>query len=286
MDLHLLSDDQRRAHCRRELEALEHWLRRLIHETFSAAHGTEYLGAMHHGGRVIKKEVADAVADRRAKEPGRYSRSVDAAHLGDLVTIICNPENWQHHFGAALREAFPLGAGEARFFLGRLVGVRNKLSHANPISVHEAARVICYTMDVTEALKGHYMNRNLGSEYNVPTIIRITDSLGNVLTATPPNFITGDFSATPLRPGDCFSIEAEIDPTFERSGYRVKLKWSGQSRDERHEDSERAIIHIENRHVREAFDVQCMVISTREWHKFGDFDDFARIRYKVLPPLS
>jgi hypothetical protein len=133
MDLHFLSDDERRPHCRCELEALEHWLRRLIHETFSAAHGAEYLDAVDQGGRrLIKKQVALDIADRRAREPLRYQRPVDAAHLDDVVTVICNAEHWRHYFGAALSGAFPLGNEEARTFLRRLVDVRNKLSHANP----------------------------------------------------------------------------------------------------------------------------------------------------------
>ena len=227
MDLHLLSDDERRSLCRRELEGLELWLRRLIHEAFSAAHGADYLDAVDQGGRrLIKKQVAGDIADRRAREPLRYHRPVDAAHLDDLATVICNPENWRHYFGAALSGAFPLGNVEARTFLGRLVGIRNKLSHANPISVHEAARVTCYTLDVIEALKGYYMNRNLENEYNVPTIIRVTDSFGNVFDisgmrgAREDAIVRKAESSGDLRPGERLSIEIEVDPSFERSNYR------------------------------------------------------------------
>jgi Swt1-like HEPN len=248
MDLHLLSDDERRALCRRELEALELWLRRLIHEAFSAAHGAEYLDAVDRGGRLIKKQVAGDIADRRAKEPLRYHRPVDAAHLDDLVTVLCNPQNWRHYFGAALSGAFPLGNEEARTFFGRLVGVRNKLSHANPISVHEAARVICYTLDVIEALKGYYMNGNLENEYNVPMIIRVTDSFGNVFDVSglrgDQEFTTRTSSS--LRPGDRLSIEIEIAPSFERSSYCLKWGWSRKGSGEE-EDSERIVIEIENR---------------------------------------
>jgi hypothetical protein len=70
MDLHVLSDNERRALCRRELEGLEHWLRRLIHKEFSAAHGADYLNAADQScRRLIKKPVADEIAKRRAKEP-------------------------------------------------------------------------------------------------------------------------------------------------------------------------------------------------------------------------
>ena len=249
MDLHLLSDDERRALCRRELEALEHWLRRLIHEPLSAAHGADYLVAVDQGGRrLIKKPVADGIADRLKDEPSRYHRPVDAAHLGDLVTVICNPFNWRQYFGAALSKAFPLGSEEARTFLGRLVDVRNKLSHANPISLHEAARVICYTLDVIEALKGYYTERNMENEYNVPTVIRVTDSLGNVCDVSQRR---GGGAAVcrlekspsgSLRPGDRLSIEVEIDPSFEGSSYGILWIWDGK-RSEDDATSRRVVIH-------------------------------------------
>lgn len=285
MDLHLLSDDERRALCRRELEALELWLRRLIHEAFSAAHGAEYLDAVDRGGRLIKKQVAGGIADRRAREPLRYHRPVDAAHLDDLVTVLCNPQNWRHYFGAALSEAFPLGDEEARTFLGRLVDVRHKLSHANPISVHEAARVTCYTLDVIEALKGYYMKRNLENEYNAPTIIRVTDSLGNVFDASnrKGSVFTAESSGH-LRAGERLSIEVEIASSFERSSYRIKWTWPAMT--SKAEDSERIVIELENRHVHRNFDVCCLVKSNKEWHRLGEYDDLVSLLYRVLPPLS
>lgn len=292
MDLHLLSDDERRALCRRELEGLEHWLRRLIHEAFSAAHGADYLNAVDQSGRrLIKKSVADEIAKRRAKEPPRYHRPVDAAQLSDLVIIICNPENWLHRFGNALSEAFPLGSQEARALLNRLVDVRNKLSHANPISVHEAARVISYTLDVIEALKGYYVTQNLEKEYNVPTVIRLADSLGNVFDVSgkrgdrEASFIQFDARRSgSLRPGERLSIEAEIDPSFERSIYRIHWHWPPSFSSS--EDNEQILIEIDNRHVRQTFTVTCLIISNNNWHKHGDYDDRIFIHYRVLPPLS
>ena len=288
MDLHLLSDDERRAQCRRELEGLEHWLRRLIHETLSAAHGAEYLDGVDQGGRrVIKKPVARDITDRRAREPQRYHRPVDAAHLDDLVTVLCNPENWRQYFGEALSGAFPLGSEEARTFLGRLIDIRHKLSHANPISVHEAARVVCYTLDVIGALKGYYMKRNLENEYNVPRILRVADSLGNVyhVPELGGEGVTSIRTTPSLRPGDRLSIEVEIDPSFERSSYTIEWRWLRMTSEEGG-DSERLVIDIDNRHVDETFKVQCYVNSTKEWHRHGVFDDLVQITYRVLPPLS
>jgi hypothetical protein len=290
MNLHLLSDDERRAHCRRELEALEHWLRRLIDETFSAAHGPDYLEAVDQGGRqLIKNEVRRGIAERRAKEPLRYQRPVDAAHLDDLVTIVCKPEHWQQHFRTALSEAFPHGNDEARTFLTRLVDIRNKVSHANPISVHEAARVICYTLDVIEGLKACYRMRNLESEYNVPRVLRVSDSLGNVCyPPAMPGYYEGgvwcNFNATPLRPGECLSIEVEIDPSFDRSNYH--FRWVIGNNLLENYDERRLAMEIENRHVSQQFTLLCHVTSTKEWHRLGQHDDFVGVVYKVLPPLS
>jgi hypothetical protein len=292
--LHLLSDDERRALCRRELEALEHWLRRLIHESLSAAHGPDYLEAVDQGRRcVFNGEVRKSIVRRQREEPQRYQRPVDAALLDDLVTVICNPFNWKQYFGAALSKAFPLGNDEARSFLKRLVPIRNKLSHANPISVHEAARVICYTLDVIQALKDYYMKQNLEKDYNVPTIIRVTDSLGNVCNVSSER---GDkeggfpcrFNRTPsgyLRPGDRLSIEVEVDPSFERSSYRIQWIWNSMKPEE-DKDCRRIVIDFENRHVKQEFAVWCRVISSEEWHKLGGYDDEVGAIYRVLPPLS
>jgi hypothetical protein len=227
----------------------------------------------------VKKGVADDIADRLAKEPTRYGRLIDAAHLDDLRTIICNPQNWRQYFGAALIEAFPHGSVEARTFLGRLVPIRHKVSHANPISVHEAVRVVCYTLDVIEALKGYYMKRNLEQEYNAPTIIRAADSLGNVYDI--PGMPRGAIQLPPklantLWPGDRLSIEVEVDPSFERSSYSIKWGWMG-AEEEAPADSERVVIDIENKHVRTIFSVSCQVISNKDWHRFGNFDDMIYI---------
>jgi hypothetical protein len=66
MLLHALSDGERRSHCRREIEALEHWLRRLVHETFSDAYGPAYLDAIgEDGNRIFKSETAKELNARR-----------------------------------------------------------------------------------------------------------------------------------------------------------------------------------------------------------------------------
>jgi hypothetical protein len=120
MPLHELTDDERRSHCRREIEALECWLRRLVHETFSKAYGPGYLDATgKDGNQLFRTDTVKAIEVRRSEEPSRYARPIDAATLDDLVRVICKPENYNQHFFNALRIAFPERAQEARTFLNR-----------------------------------------------------------------------------------------------------------------------------------------------------------------------
>jgi hypothetical protein len=226
MPLHALSDDERRSHCRREIEALEHWLRRLVHETFSEAYGANYLHAADNdGNRLFKSETAAEIEARRGREPSRYPRPIDAAHLDDLVRVICKHENYTRHFREALHTAFPQGNEEARTFLNRVVEIRHNLSHATPLSVHDALRVICYSQDVLASLKGYYTAMNEKNEYNVPMIMKIADSQGNVCESTEiVRNATGAglcaFQVKPsgrFYPGDRIAIEVEVDPSFEHS---------------------------------------------------------------------
>jgi hypothetical protein len=292
MPLHALSDDERRSHCRREIEALEHWLRRLVHETFSEVYGTAYLDAVgDDGNRLFKSETAKAIEARQGRDPSRYPRRIDAAHLDDLVKLICKSENYRRHFRSALGAVFPQGNEEARTYLTRVVEVRHKLSHANPITVHDAARVICYTQDVLASLKEHYAAMNEQREYNVPMIIKVADSLGNAFQDTGIARNSADFAefnfyktgSGRLYPGDRLAVEVEVDPTFERSSYQLHWGWPG-NQSSQFADTERVVIDIENSHVRERFSVKCRIISNRAWQRHGTHDDMVILSYKVLPP--
>jgi hypothetical protein len=268
---------------------------RLVHETFLAAYGPEYLDATGEDGtRLFRKKTIKVIEVRRREEPSRYARPIDAATLDDLVRIIYKPETYNRHFVSALRAAFPEGPQEARTFLDRLVDIRNKLSHANPISVHEAARAICYTQDVIASLKEHYATMNQQKEYDVPTIIRVADSLGHVrheseLISTGLGCFC-DFSneaSGRLHPGERLTIEVEVDPTYERSSYRFRwMTFHGTPPSSFNDDVEYVTIEIDDSHVGRIFDVRCEVTSNKGWHRYGRHDDMVDLRYKVRPPPS
>ena len=168
MPLHKLSEIELRDHCKRTVEGLERWLRRLVDESLTAAYGPNYLSASRPSGdRVINADISRRITERAASEPLKYARAIDAADLDDTIKIVCNPELYAAQFKHALSDAFPEGCTEARTFLSRLLSPRNALSHARPISIHEAHRVLCYSQDVIEALKAHYQKGQLQKQYNV-----------------------------------------------------------------------------------------------------------------------
>ena len=65
MPLHKLSEDELRSHCKRTVEALEFWLRRLIHVCLSETYGSEYVHATKSNGvdRVIRSEIAKRLTE-------------------------------------------------------------------------------------------------------------------------------------------------------------------------------------------------------------------------------
>lgn len=100
----------------------------------------------------------------------------------------------------------------------RLLDPRNRFYHSNPISLHQAEQVVCYSTDIIEFLKQHYGAIGMQSEYNVPTILKFSDSFGNVYFRNQMIDWAGgvlmDLSDQPknvLWPGDILTLEVEVD---------------------------------------------------------------------------
>ncbi|MGO4838911.1 hypothetical protein AB4144_42350, partial [Rhizobiaceae sp. 2RAB30] len=185
--------------------------------------------------------------------------------------------------------AFPNGGEEASTFMNRLVAPRNKLAHANPVSVREAEQVICYCHDVIESLKAFFAERNMDREYNAPTIVRISDSFGKTAHAgeirrngTGAGLVS--WTESTLRAGVTLSLEVEVDESFHADFYRfdwVVPAYEGPSLVGR-----RITVNIVNRFVSPSFTVYCIVTSDQDWHRLGEHDDSVAIAYKVLPPAG
>jgi hypothetical protein len=291
MPLYSLAERDLRDHCKRAIEALELWVRRLIHQKLNASYGVNYLDAQRpNGDRVVKKDIAVGLARRMASEPIRFPTPIDAAFLEDAVSLLCNPELYRRHFAVALEEAFPDGREEAHTFLKRLVPIRNSLSHSNPISVHDAYRVLCYTHDIIRSIKEHYKAINMQQQFNAPTVIRMTDSLGHAVSFSaanrhPDSFGMLDYSRDDkaiLHCGDSLSIEVEVDPTFDPSTYEIE--WLIANIGGPPMRGPKFVLLLEERYVSTRFCAVCRVTSNARWHKLGTHDDQIDIAYRVLPP--
>lgn len=292
MPLHSVPEVELRDHCKRSVEALELWLRRLIDQKLSAAYGQNYIDATNpNGERIVRNEIGRRLKEKVAKEPNRFARLVDAAFLDDAIDLICNPRLYKLYFGDALRAAFPNGEAEARTFLTRLVSPRNALYHANPITVHYAYRILCYSQDVIDALKQHYRTKNMQEQFNVPTVIRISDSLGHVVYFSdsnrhPDGPAMVDYSRDEqayLRSGDTISIDVDVDPSFDPSTYEIK--WSISNIGGPQIQGRKFTLLLTDKYVSTRFCAVCRVISNAGWHKLGTHDDQIDISYRVLPPV-
>ncbi|MEO1126504.1 MAG: hypothetical protein AAFX95_20890 [Cyanobacteria bacterium J06639_16] len=265
------------------METLELWLRRLIHDKLTDAHGHSYFDHEFGGNHIFRAEVRRNATTRMREQPNRYSRPIDALLLDDLVATLCKEDLYRLYFRDALIGAFPEGREEARTFLTRLVNIRNPLSHANPISDHQALRVLCYSKDVIQSITDHYEVLGMGREFNAPTIVAFRDSEGHAeqIVATRARC---DFSETVFRPGDRLRAEVDVDDTFPADSYTVKWVVANISAGESEIGNSFELL-LTPRHVGEIFTICATLTSNKDWHRHSNFDATLAITYKVLTPL-
>jgi hypothetical protein len=152
--------------------------------------------------------------------------------------------------------------------------------------------VLCYSTDVIEGLKEYYTKMGMSQSYNVPTVVRIWDSLGHEdhLTGEDQNHDGPrcvDYSrdkASYLRCGDTLRIEVNVDPTFDAQEYEITWAISDIGGVEL-PPGNTFHLHLTERYVATRFCVVCYVASKKNWHKLGRCDDQVDIAYRVLPPL-
>ncbi len=288
-------EQELRSYCRARLEALELWLRRLIHQTLADAYGEHYFDhADQHGNRLIKTAIVRDVDQRMRRSAGRYPRRVDALQLDEAIDILCKPGLYDRHFRHALQTAFPEGHEEARTFLYRLLEPRNHLAHANGISIHQAKRVICYTEDVIDSLKRSYRDQGMQEEYDAPLILRFSDSFGNEMhreqmRPVHDGGIGAFFHEDPetfLRPGEILKLEIEVDPNYDRGSYTIQ--WACMKGLAGIEDTApQLVIPIDWHHVGRQLSIHCHVTANRAWHRMqSGADDFLAVSYRVQPPIG
>lgn len=296
------TEDDLRSVCRKEIETLEHWVRRLIHETLTTHYGADYFAYKNNDEPLIKGEITSRVNKMREDNPGRFPRSIDAFFLGDLIYVLCKKPLYDAHFKEALCEVYPHGNDEARFFLEKIEAIRNKLSHANPISVREAEQVICYCHDVIDSLKEYYRKTGKEKEYNVPLFIRATDSLGNIFLPEKeglPLKLYIDLSkpipakeyGIKLRAGETYGLSVVVDPAFDPSTY--SLEWSiisgltGDNYKRKWKNVTQIEFPVVNKTVGSSFEITCRLKTNKDWHKHNWYDDCFEVHiYTILPPIE
>lgn len=285
MALHLVPSEELRVACRQRLEACELWLRRLVHDQFRSDFGDNYLHTANVAGHaVFKADIRKHVAARLAANPARYRRPIDTLQLDHLATVICKPDAYEKFFRPAFHYEFPNGNEHLRVVINRLVPIRNALSHANPLSINDAERALCYSSDIISSLTKHYEDIGMNQEFNAPLFTRFSDSLGNVehpkTSGEQLNFTEG----SPLRCGQSVRLEVEVDSHYSPDDYVVKWQVANISHGESATGTSFELTLLP-RHVNQSFAMFVSVTSTRDWHRHGNHDAQLVLVYTVLPPV-
>lgn len=291
MPLHSLTEDELRSLCKKRAESLEYWLRRIIHEKFTSHYGADYFTEkLDNGESVIKREISQKAIGRKEAQPERYTRNIDATLLDDVIAILCNNKNYKPFFKEAFIKVSPLGNEQLKHILNKIWECRNPLSHANPIGVRQAEQLLCYSNDIIDSLKEYYREQGASNMYNVPTILKMVDSFGNTIyreqmVKTGEDTVLiglNNDSRYFLRPSDTYSVELEIDPSFETSSYEIEW-YVGHSKVE--EKSNKLTITFENKHVASLLHIFCSIKTYNDWHKCSNGnDDNLTLMLKILPP--
>lgn len=280
-----------RSECKIVIENLEIWIRNIIDKELTGKYGSQFWDFQDaDGNRLISNGIIKEAKARFENEPERYPRFVDTLLLDDIIRIICKPDLYREVFNPYLVNAFPDGNAVARTYLNKLIPIRNKLYHSNPISNHEALQAMCYSNDIVNSIKQCYKEKNMEKKYNAPTIIKISDSFGNQFNESQiSRNNTGrghcDTRKKDLKVsvGDKIIIEVEIDPSFDPSGYEISWVFDKKDQSTFTEVGNRIEIDIENKHVRTDFGIYCLVKSNKEWHRCGNVDDSVSMYYEIIP---
>ncbi len=289
MPLSKLPDRDIRGYGKEYIESLEYWLRIVIDRELRINYGSNYINAKDDRGNfLLNGNIRKEIETRYNSEIARYPRPIDACLLDTSIEIVTKPHLFNLHFRKYFELNFRIGREMLAEVLNRLVYPRNCLYHSNPISIRALEQVVCYTNDVIDSIKDYYRNNNMNEEFNVPKILKFTDSFGNSQYReqfNPNNVSTIHLGFIEpkyyLYPGDKLKIEVEMDTTFARTDYRIS--WGSAKGIDSVQDSNILNLTIEERHIGDNVDIQIRVVSNEKWHKFGDYDDFLLIRYRVLP---
>ena len=289
-----LAETELRDLCRHHIDTFENWSRRIIDETFKSCYGSDYFNIMISVDQpLIKNEIKSRIEQRVRDNPGRFPRKIDAILLEDIEYFLCRNDLYSSHFKTVL-EPFYSGVLEVRKVLNRLIPIRNKLSHGNTISIHEAEQCICYIGDFIDVYKQHYLTIGKERDYNVPVFLRIKDSLGNDIIREDPryewelNFYGTTAPKIQLRSGESYKLWVEVDSSFDSSFYEISWIVSQNYTTVINRGKGSVIdFTLNNENVSYAPKIRISLTTKRDWHRFHDKDDIIELNYeKILPPIE
>ena len=289
-----LTETELRDLCRHHIDTFENWSRRILDETFKKCYGSDYFNFMISEEQpLFKSEIKRRIEQRIRDNPGRFPRKIDAILLEDIEYFFCRDDLYTSHFKEIL-EPFYSGVLEARTVLNRLIPIRNKLSHGNTISIHEAEQCICYIGDFIDVYKKHYLDIGKERDYNVPVFLRIKDNLGTDIIREDSSyswelhFYGMTAPKIQLRSGDSYKLWVEVDSSFDSTFYEiswiVKQDYSTVINKGKGNVIE---FTLNNRNVSYSPEICISLITKRDWHRFHDEDDIIKLHYKkILPPIE
>lgn len=283
------SDEELRTICRNHIENFEKWARIFIHNVLSEKIGDNYFHEKGADGNYrMKKAIVEKADKMMADEPLRFPTPLDTLFVEDIIYILCKPDFYRDYFSPYLHDMYPEGNNELRTFLERLIPIRNKLSHTNPFSIREAERCVCYSNDFIDCIKEYYRMAGKDKDFNIPTIIKVNDSLGNeyiIKDGRAGESLTIIDPATKQKKvfylGDKFSLNLTLDPSFSEDSYN--LIWQQKEGIEILDNGKRINVTITNQLIGESAFAMCKLVTKNEWHRFGGYDQQLFVNFKALP---
>lgn len=285
---HEYDEETLRAYCRTSIEALERWARLVIDRELINQYGYNYFDAkMENGDPVIKSEINEKATDMLAKHPDRFKRKIDTLFLDEIIYLLCKVQLYKKVFKKILDEIYPDGCAEARTYLNRLVPIRNKLSHSNPVSIRETEMAICYSHDFVDGVKSYFAKVGENRMFNVPQAVKLNDSLGNeyiLKNNSHPEIIRIMNQSGILEPfyvNERISFEVTMDPSFEGDSYDIFWTIKGEIKSK----TEKLLIVIDESMVGEETYITFHVKQKKAWHKYTTgCDQYVIVVIQVLPP--
>ena len=283
------TEEELRTICRAHIENFEKWARIFIHNILSEKLDVDYFHAKGADGNYKMKGTLVEKSDRMmASEPLRFPTPVDTLFVEDIIYILCRLDFYRDYFSSYLCTMYPSGCNELRTFLSRLIPIRNKLSHSNPFSIRDAEQCVCYCNDFIECIKEYYKKMGKDKDFNIPTIIKVNDSLGNeylikdgrageALTIMDPN----TKQKKVFYYGEKFSLNLTLDPSFAEDTY--SLIWNNKDGIEILNNGKKINITITNKLIGEDVLLMCRLVTNNEWHRFLGYDQQLLIHFKSLP---